>query len=241
MPDAALTRAGSAAARRPSFTEMTFLQREALLTMRRAHAGECVTTFAAFAGLSTYTSAAAPPRSQIRRFYSGRAGGRARRSRKLVSCKRGLGRARRGQLPHWPPRDYLQCDSLTPGRRLSSRHWWIYMPIPRDPKASPASRSLNDRVQEQIDAATSKLSPNKRPRRHAERPALLGGNGPQELRALQRVFREMGRSQRAARRQAGLAPSSVVREAAQAFRRAPSFTTLVGVAASLDEVGLLSW
>ena len=109
------------------------------------------------------------------------------------------------------------------------------MPIPRDPKASPASRSLNDRVQEQIDAATSKLSPNKRPRRHAERPALLGGNGPQELRALQRVFREMGRSQRAARRQAGLAPSSVVREAAQAFRRAPSFTTLVGVAASLDE------
>jgi hypothetical protein len=115
------------------------------------------------------------------------------------------------------------------------------MPIPRDPKASPASRSLNDRVQEQVDAATSRLSPNKRRRRPREQPAqLLPGDG-QELRALQQVFREMGRSQRAARRQAGLAPSPVVREAAQAFRRAPSFTALVGVAASLDEVGLLSW
>jgi hypothetical protein len=210
--------------------------------MRRAHAGECVTTFAAFAGLSTYSSAVG-----TRLAHKSDASTAVERrpspaQPKAVSCKRGLGRTRRRQLPHWPPRDYLQCDDrLTPGRRLSSRHWWIYMPIPRDPKASPASRSLNDRVQEQIDAATSKLSPNKRPRRHAERPALLGGNGPQELRALQRVFREMGRSQRAARRQAGLAPSSVVREAAQAFRRAPSFTTLVGVAASLDEVGLLSW
>jgi hypothetical protein len=116
------------------------------------------------------------------------------------------------------------------------------MPVPRDPKASPASRSLNDRVQEQVDAATSRLSPNKRRRRHVKQPAqLLPGDSPQELRALQRVFREMGRSQRAARRQAGLAPSPVVREAAHAFRRAPSFAALVGVAASLDEVGLLAW
>jgi len=51
----------------------------------------------------------------------------------------------------------------------------------------------------------------------------------------------MGRSQRAARRQTGLPPFPVVREAAVAFRRAPSFAALVGVAASLDEVGLLSW
>jgi hypothetical protein len=116
------------------------------------------------------------------------------------------------------------------------------MPIPRDPKASSATRSLNDRVQEQVDAATSKLSPNKRRRRPAEQSARFSPRDtPQELRALQRVFREMGRSQRAARHQAGLAPSPVVREAAQAFRRAPSFTALVGVAASLDEVGLLSW
>jgi hypothetical protein len=115
------------------------------------------------------------------------------------------------------------------------------MPVPRDPKASTTSRSLSDRVQEQVDAAISKPLPTKRRRRHAEQPTLSRGDSPQELRALQRVFREMGRSQRAARRQAGLAPSPVVREAAQAFRRAPSFTALVGVAASLDEVGLLSW
>jgi hypothetical protein len=51
----------------------------------------------------------------------------------------------------------------------------------------------------------------------------------------------MGRTQRTARRQTGQAPSPVVREAALAFREAPSLSALVLVAASLDEVGLLSW
>jgi hypothetical protein len=51
----------------------------------------------------------------------------------------------------------------------------------------------------------------------------------------------MGRTQRTARRQTGQAPSPVVREAARAFRRDPSLSALVLVAASLDEVGLLSW
>jgi hypothetical protein len=181
-----------------------------------------------------------PPHSQIRRFHSGGAEASPTQASQLQVWVRPHPARTAATLASM--RLSSECDAgLTPGRRLSSRHWWIYMPIPRDPKASPASRSLNDRVQEQIDAATSKLSPNKRSRRPAQRPALLAGAAPQELRALHRVFREMGRSQRAARRQAGLAPSSVVREAAQAFRRAPSFTTLVGVAASLDEVGLLSW
>jgi hypothetical protein len=51
----------------------------------------------------------------------------------------------------------------------------------------------------------------------------------------------MGRTQRSARRQTGQAPSPVVRDAARAFRQAPSLSALVLVAASLDEVGLLSW
>jgi hypothetical protein len=55
------------------------------------------------------------------------------------------------------------------------------------------------------------------------------------------VFRDLGRSQRAARRQTGQAPSPVVREAALEFRRAPSFAALVLVAAALDEIGLLAW
>jgi hypothetical protein len=113
------------------------------------------------------------------------------------------------------------------------------MPTPRDPRTSPGSRSLSDRVQEQVNAAASKLPAVKRRRREGQ--LLSTGDQPQELRALHRVFREMGRSQRVARHQTGLPPSPVVREAAQAFRRAPSFAALVGVAASLDEVGLLSW
>jgi len=71
--------------------------------------------------------------------------------------------------------------------------------------------------------------------------ARSSAGGPRELRALRRVFREMGRTQRSTRRQTGQAPSPVVREAARAFRRDPSLSSLVLVAASLDEVGLLAW
>jgi hypothetical protein len=116
------------------------------------------------------------------------------------------------------------------------------MPSPRDTTPSPTGRSLSDRVQEQVSAATSKRPTGKRPGRRVDKLAQASaGDHPEELRALHRVFREMGRSQRAARRQTGSPPSPVVREAARAFRRAPSFTALVSVAASLDEVGLLSW
>jgi hypothetical protein len=113
------------------------------------------------------------------------------------------------------------------------------MPTPRDPSPSAGSRSISDRVQEQVNAATSKLPTDKRRRREGQHLSISGR--PREIRALYSVFREMGRSQRAARRQTGLPPFPVVREAAVAFRRAPSFAALVGVAASLDEVGLLSW
>jgi hypothetical protein len=115
------------------------------------------------------------------------------------------------------------------------------MATPRNPKPSPNGRSLTDRVQEQVDTAKARLVTNKRRRRNVEPARFDAVERSPEVRALHRVFHEMGRSQRAARRQAGLRPFPVVREAAQAFRRAPSFTSLVGVAASLDEVGLLSW
>jgi len=116
------------------------------------------------------------------------------------------------------------------------------MASPRKPKVSPSSRSITDRVQEQVDTARAHLQTSKRRRRPVERTAQLDSEERSpEVRALHQVFREMGRSQRATRRQAGLPPFPVVREAAHAFRRAPSFSSLVGVAASLDEVGLLSW
>lgn len=110
-----------------------------------------------------------------------------------------------------------------------------------DSTPSPSRRALSDRVREQVDHATSKLPGAKR-RRKVEKPSLLSlSESPRELKALHHVFEDMGRSQRAARQQAGMAPSPVVREAAQAFRRAPSFAALVLVAASLEEVGLLAW
>ncbi|CAN5877600.1 hypothetical protein BH24GEM1_BH24GEM1_10100 [soil metagenome] len=104
--------------------------------------------------------------------------------------------------------------------------------------ASTPSRPLVERVRERVDKAAASLGDKRRERRGTQ---TLGSKAPRELRALRRVFREMGRTQRTARRQTGQAPSPVVRDAARAFRAAPSMSALVLVAASLDEVGLLSW
>jgi hypothetical protein len=93
-------------------------------------------------------------------------------------------------------------------------------------------------VQEQVDAATSKLTARNRRQRDAEQDSAADPSP--EVQALHRVFREMGRKQRATRRQAGLPPFPAVRDAALAFRRAPTFAALLGVAGSLEEVGLLS-
>lgn len=113
--------------------------------------------------------------------------------------------------------------------------------------SSPA-RPLLERVRERVDRAAASIGDKGRTgrrsieRRRGAKPApTLGSSVPRELRALRTVFREMGRTQRTARRQTGQAPSPVVREAARAFREAPSLSALVLVAASLDEIGLLSW
>jgi hypothetical protein len=90
-----------------------------------------------------------------------------------------------------------------------------------------------------VNRAAASLGTEQRGERRKAPP--LDSGAPREMRALRRVFREMGRTQRTARRQSGQAPSPVVREAARAFRRDPSLSALVLVAASLDEVGLLSW
>lgn len=115
---------------------------------------------------------------------------------------------------------------------------------PESPEASSSStRPLIERVRERVDKAAASLGDGSRhERRSKAKPALtLASGAPRETRALRRVFREMGRTQRTARRQTGQAPSPIVREAARAFRRDPSLSALVLVAASLDEVGLLSW
>ncbi len=108
------------------------------------------------------------------------------------------------------------------------------------PEPSPG-RPLIERVQERIDAATDRLSAHQRRARQRDKFTELPGDNPLERQALRHVFREMGRKQRSARRQTGQAPSSIVRQAAVAFRQEPSLPALLLVAASLDEVGLLFW
>jgi len=118
------------------------------------------------------------------------------------------------------------------------------MRTPPESPESPSSptRPLIERVRERVDRAAATLGNERRIERRGVKPAQASGSGgPREMRALRRVFREMGRTQRTARHQTGQAPSPVVREAARAFRRDPSLSSLVLVAASLDEVGLLSW
>jgi hypothetical protein len=108
--------------------------------------------------------------------------------------------------------------------------------------SSSSVRPPIERVRERVDKAAASLGPTGRGERRGAKPApTLSSGVPREVRALRRVFRDMGRTQRTARRQTGQAPSPVVREAARAFREAPSLSALVLVAASLDEVGLLSW
>jgi hypothetical protein len=114
---------------------------------------------------------------------------------------------------------------------------------PESPETSSSpARPLIERVRERVDRAAATLGQAGRGERRGSKPVqTLGSAAPREVRALRRVFREMGRTQRRARRQTGQSPSPVVRDAARAFREAPSLSALVLVAASLDEVGLLSW
>ena len=107
---------------------------------------------------------------------------------------------------------------------------------------SSTVRPLVDRVREHVATAAVSLTPVKRTKRGRATAAQSSlREDAQEIRALRRVFRDLGRTQRAARRQTGQAPSPAVREAAYAFQDAPSLSALVRVAASLDEVGLLAW
>jgi hypothetical protein len=113
------------------------------------------------------------------------------------------------------------------------------MSINPNTSGTPTPRPLSERVQERVITAAAHLPSDER--RGSKSGPRDGADIPRDVRALHRVFRDMGRSQRTARQQTGQAPSPVVREAALAFRRAPSLESLVLVAASLDEIGLLAW
>lgn len=62
-----------------------------------------------------------------------------------------------------------------------------------------------------------------------------------EARSLRQVFLELGDAHRQHRLRTGQHGSPALRDAAHAFKRAPSLTSLAVVAGMLDEVGILGW
>jgi len=111
--------------------------------------------------------------------------------------------------------------------------------------------NLFDRMQARVAEAAFALDRRAnatRPKSHRRRVPLAtasedGSRSPEELLAeqsLRRVFRDLGISYRRFRKQTGTPLTPGLRDAAYNFRAEPSLTTLVAVAAFLDELDLLS-
>lgn len=116
------------------------------------------------------------------------------------------------------------------------------------------SRSLTERVKGRVSEARLALDrpapgvaskPNQVRRARAKKPAsgpLSSADTDREAQSLRRVYRELKATYRRYRRETGRPPQvPALREAVHAFRRGPSLTSLVGVAAFLDDRGLLAW
>jgi hypothetical protein len=115
------------------------------------------------------------------------------------------------------------------------------------------SQSLTDRVLARISDAglavdrRAKASRPKSSRRRSGAADPLAANATRsaaqlrEARSLRRVFLDLGDSYREYRRRTGAPVSADVRDAACRFRRELNVTSLVSVAASLDQLDILSW
>lgn len=110
-------------------------------------------------------------------------------------------------------------------------------------------QTLIDRVQARVDDArlvVDRRANASRPKAKRQRRALLvsaGSQSVEEIResaSLKRVFRALGISYRRYRKQTGDRVAPGLRDAAYNFRAEPSLTSLVAVAAYLDELDLLS-
>lgn len=112
-------------------------------------------------------------------------------------------------------------------------------------------QTLTDRVLARVadagialDRRANATRPKSRRRRvSAPTPVTGGSQKPEQSReeqSLRRVFRDMGVSYRRYRSQTGEPLTPGLRDAAYAFRADPSLTSLVAVAAFLDELDLLS-
>jgi hypothetical protein len=124
-------------------------------------------------------------------------------------------------------------------------------PRPNGSQADELPQTLINRVQARVAEAALSLDrranatrPKARRRRVSPTtPSLASSKSSDqtlEEQSLRRVFRELGVSYRRYRSQTGTPLTPGLRDAAYNFRAEPSLTTLVAVAAFLDELDLLS-
>jgi hypothetical protein len=115
--------------------------------------------------------------------------------------------------------------------------------------ARSGGRTLADRVRARVDDAsrsvdrrTGAARPSSRKPRAGSKSALSQGDAAaREQTALRMVFRDLGDTHRQYRARTGHTGTAPLREAAHAFKNAPSFTSLVAVSVFFDELGLLAW
>jgi len=112
-------------------------------------------------------------------------------------------------------------------RSLSSEH---AEPVP----------SLTDRVAERVINARLAIESRSKTRRRPTLQDSTSSAEEREVQSLKRVFRDMGHTYRRYRRQTGGPVVPGLRDAAYNFRENPSLPALVGVAAYLDKLQLLS-
>ena len=103
----------------------------------------------------------------------------------------------------------------------------------RDSDMNPLSPrpTLADRVQARVAEAERLLNP--------PRTKSLAAEG--DGRSLRKVYREMRTLYRNYRRQTGSPPVAELRVAVQAFKKGQSLTSLIQIAAFLDDRKLLGW
>jgi hypothetical protein len=119
--------------------------------------------------------------------------------------------------------------------------------------SDPQAQTLTDRVLARVNDAAiasdrrAKATRPRSARRRAESSDPLAAGATRtpaqvrEARSLRRVFLDLGDCYRDYRRRTGAPVSEDVRAAANRFRRELTVPTLVGVAASLDQLDILPW
>jgi hypothetical protein len=117
--------------------------------------------------------------------------------------------------------------------------------LPPNPSGSPSddvSETLTNRVAARVSNARLALEGQTSTRRRGVRASTDTYSEAElrEMASLKRVFRDLGTSYRRYRSQTGAPVVPELRAAAYHFRAEPSLTSLVAVAAFLDELDLLS-